>query len=1577
MLEKTKSRPSATRLLGLAAVVLAIAVGICAVAPEDAFANIGKVSYTLNKGSKDEKGEEQEFTAHNDSSNISDIFSFAKSKADSGASDVTITLYDDWDVSAARLEIPASHNYTINLQGHMIDRKKSSNSRSGSGSCQVIFVGEGATLTINGGSSASEKATEHAGRVASGSNGSKFWTTEHRLSGEDQSIYGGLITGGACDDQLGGGGITLSGDNCRLYLNDVTIAGNVSDTYGSSYGHGGGILVEGTGCSIELSGSIIKWNYAHQNGGGIFFKSQQASLTLKNGSSIMENYAGGNGGGVGFEGTDSVVMHLLPEWIRRYMYNISFSMSDGSTISGNCAAGHGGGLYYKASVPNTKTYIDVSTFEIKGGSKISNNYAGGSGGGFFASSTEDIEGTRVCEIDGNSEISNNEAKSEGGGVYLDFAGKITYSGDDVNPTFKLRLSDNSLISSNKAKTGGGIYSAGNIPQWVSLYESGIERNQATEGEGGGIYARASMRLTVDTNSDIYKNTAATFGGGVSSQGRLQMEISRNSVVRSNVAGEAGGGIYLGEGTSDPGNPTTVSLTESGVIDKNKAGIRGAGICVQTTRQTTISSSDKTGSITKNSISTTDKQTMGAGLFFLHTATVKGLNITGNSAVSTMSSGGGIYIYDCFVSVVDCNVTGNRTGGTNGGGIEVGSTGSCARLNLGGKVVVKGNKNASGDASDVHIAEKAGASASDVENDNNLLDAKINTSTSDPLAEGSEVGLQCWGRTDVSRIPMSPKSENVTPDASLFFSDDIKWSVQKENGVLYLKNTPSTFPVTINSATSDGQSLRYAAGDKVEIDAGAHAKEGYKLESWSVTGLDGVSRLTPESGVVTFTMPAGPVTLTANYVAEVASVKLEVSDDAVWENLGTTTDSAGVTAGNFIAVDLNSKAVWYEKGQADARVTEVSCTSEEAEGKTTKHITYTMELDSNAVPSGFVISSDREVTGVVYVTSNYGTAVMHDVSVTPSSEGTSLTIKGTFDITDEYVDYKTIKVKTHLVNGDVLSQQESKVIKGYAGSVSIPALYGYKFIKSDRLPDGWTLDEGQGLVYKDSVDSSAEIGLLYAPVAANLDLNVTLTIGDAFPTTLDSANVTYSGAEHDKTTQANKGVTLTWKKQRQDGTYEEACDVVEANTTYCVDVTFTHLTDWNDFALGDDTVVTLNGSYARIISSSSPQSVSGVVTTGEDTRYDYLITSFADQTIKQVGDYEKALPSEAQFMLKGGTTASAKITWDTSGVDPDLQSGDFVLSGTFEYLGTTHTVQQRFSLLEFWEPAADPDGGVYQDAQTVTLSVDDDWKDDDVKIWYAMDDLESTASEDELEYRLYEGPITLGNDKDVVIYSYATCGNRKSSSMCYIYCFDVRYTVKYVTGVDGQTIEDQLVDRGKCAERPSDPTFEGFDFAGWLTFDPDTQETSTFDFSTPIEGNTLLYASWVAKGDPTYMCEVTFDTAGGSAVASQTVLAGECATRPEDPTLEGFDFAGWFTADGEEYDFSTPVTGSLTLYARWTAGGEPVPSQDPEPTADPEPTSEVKPATPSTGDSAQTAAAALLACGVSAVAVGVARHRRND
>ena len=85
--------------------------------------------------------------------------------------------------------------------------------------------------------------------------------------------------------------------------------------------------------------------------------------------------------------------------------------------------------------------------------------------------------------------------------------------------------------------------------------------------------------------------------------------------------------------------------------------------------------------------------------------------------------------------------------------------------------------------------------------------------------------------------------------------------------------------------------------------------------------------------------------------------------------------------------------------------------------------------------------------------------------------------------------------------------------------------------------------------------------------------------------------------------------------------------------------------------------------------------------------------------------------------------------------------------------------------------------------------------------------------------------------------------------------------------------------------------------------------------------------------------VTFNAYGGFPTPDeQHVKSGEKAVLPAEPTLKGHTFAFWYLGDDEQnataYDFDTPVTGDITLTAKWNInkytvtfnsyGGTPVP-----------------------------------------------------
>ena len=138
-----------------------------------------------------------------------------------------------------------------------------------------------------------------------------------------------------------------------------------------------------------------------------------------------------------------------------------------------------------------------------------------------------------------------------------------------------------------------------------------------------------------------------------------------------------------------------------------------------------------------------------------------------------------------------------------------------------------------------------------------------------------------------------------------------------------------------------------------------------------------------------------------------------------------------------------------------------------------------------------------------------------------------------------------------------------------------------------------------------------------------------------------------------------------------------------------------------------------------------------------------------------------------------------------------------------------------------------------------------------------------------------------------------------------------YEVSFVTE-HGDPPTSQNVQYNGTADDPGKLTAEGYTFVGWYA---DAAHTTEFKFSTPITGDTTVYAKWTAND-----YEVSFITEYGDPPASQNVPYNETATDPGKLSAEGYTFIGWYTDDtySTEFDFTKPIKSNTTVYAKWTA-----------------------------------------------------------
>ena len=132
--------------------------------------------------------------------------------------------------------------------------------------------------------------------------------------------------------------------------------------------------------------------------------------------------------------------------------------------------------------------------------------------------------------------------------------------------------------------------------------------------------------------------------------------------------------------------------------------------------------------------------------------------------------------------------------------------------------------------------------------------------------------------------------------------------------------------------------------------------------------------------------------------------------------------------------------------------------------------------------------------------------------------------------------------------------------------------------------------------------------------------------------------------------------------------------------------------------------------------------------------------------------------------------------------------------------------------------------------------------------------------------------------------------------------------------DGTTLAPaQTIDRGGKFTEPAKPPKENHTFAGWYNGD----EKFDFDADTTKAPNVLnLVAKWDIN-----KYTVQFVSDYGS-FEDQTIEHGKPIDTDEltIPKVDGYTFDGWYADENRtiEFDFTQPITGNTTVYAKWTA-----------------------------------------------------------
>lgn len=109
----------------------------------------------------------------------------------------------------------------------------------------------------------------------------------------------------------------------------------------------------------------------------------------------------------------------------------------------------------------------------------------------------------------------------------------------------------------------------------------------------------------------------------------------------------------------------------------------------------------------------------------------------------------------------------------------------------------------------------------------------------------------------------------------------------------------------------------------------------------------------------------------------------------------------------------------------------------------------------------------------------------------------------------------------------------------------------------------------------------------------------------------------------------------------------------------------------------------------------------------------------------------------------------------------------------------------------------------------------------------------------------------------------------------------------------------------------------YEFLNWKTADGTTFSNSDLRSFVLTKNETIVLTA--VFNEPIEYFTVSFETNNGTTLESVNVVKGGVIDKPEALTKDGYSFEGWYKSlnDSNEYDFSSKVVNSFTLYAKWT------------------------------------------------------------
>ena len=315
-----------------------------------------------------------------------------------------------------------------------------------------------------------------------------------------------------------GGGVAMDGSGCSLYMTDSYIEHNACERAWSQGGCGGGVYADDSGATVEMTNSSISYNVSEE-GGGLNFDSSDTRLVMEKDSKIDHNTDVGSQHGGGAIYFDESFTLISKDKTASISYNTSKKESGGAITMANDSDGEIEGITFRGNKAlddvGGAIYGDFGDFTISD-CHFEGNEAADEGGAVY-SAGDDFTVARSIFLE-------NKSSKAGGALYLSHSGSVVdgcfFEGNtsaDNGGALYLNQTGCTVSACNfrgnsatgSSSKGGAIYNNAMSNTFDAVYVTG---NTATS-EGGGMFTHYQDNVTLKGVVRIYGNTRGALEGG--------------------------------------------------------------------------------------------------------------------------------------------------------------------------------------------------------------------------------------------------------------------------------------------------------------------------------------------------------------------------------------------------------------------------------------------------------------------------------------------------------------------------------------------------------------------------------------------------------------------------------------------------------------------------------------------------------------------------------------------------------------------------------------------------------------------------------------------------------------------------------------------------------------------------------------------------------------------------------------------------------------------------------------------------------------------------------------------------------